>query len=238
VESAATAPAAASDDLLLTDEPAVATPVVTAAATAPTLALADAEQRVSHGGWYRRDETYTLYYRPGVHDDPFLTAWFDTSVREKSPTAAAIFTQLSAPGAPGLCLKCHVVDQVAGVSHVNWRTRQPQPEKHEFTKFKHSAHFSLVGDQGCMTCHIMNGDSTYPKHFEANRDPTDFDSNFVPMTRQSCVVCHRPGEAGMDCLLCHNFHTGEWRAPKVRASGFHPESVRTSDPAVKAPPQK
>jgi hypothetical protein len=42
----------------------------------------------------------------------------------------------------------------------------------------------------------------------------------------------------MDCLLCHNFHTGEWRAPKVRASGFHPESVRTSDPAGKAPPQK
>jgi hypothetical protein len=231
--SAASAPAAAGDDLLLTDEPAAAAPTATSpAATPPSLALADAEQRVSHGGWYRRDETYTLYYRPGGHADPFLTAWLDTSVREESSTARAIFTQLSAPGATGLCLKCHVVDQTPGGSHVNWRARQPQPEKHEFTKFKHAAHFSLVGDQGCMTCHILNGDSTYPKHFGANRDPADFHSNFVPITRESCAACHRPGEAGMDCLLCHNYHTGEWRAPKVRASGFHPESVRNAEPAA------
>lgn len=234
--ASAPAPAAASDDLLLTDEPEEAKPAPASPAVKPaTLALADAEQRVSHGGWYRRDETYTLYYRPGGHADPFLTAWFDTSVRDNSPTAAALFTQISAPGATGLCLKCHVVDQTIVGSHVNWRTRQPQPEKHEFTKFKHSAHFSLVGDQGCMTCHIMDGESTYPKHFGENRNPAIFHSNFVPITRESCASCHRTGEAGMDCLLCHNYHTGEWRAPKVRASGFHPESVRHSAPTLTAP---
>ena len=201
--------------------------------TPPTLALADAEQRVSHGGWYRRDETYTLHYRPGGHSDPFLMAWLDTTVRDESPTSTAIFAQLSAPDATGLCLKCHTVDQTPHGSRMNWRTRQPQPEKHEFTKFKHAAHFSLVGDQGCMTCHIMDGASTYPKHFGTNRDPAVFDSNFVPISRESCASCHRPGEAGMDCLLCHNYHTGEWRAPNVRASGFHAESVRKGEPAGK-----
>ncbi|MEJ1973433.1 MAG: hypothetical protein WDM96_13510 [Lacunisphaera sp.] len=102
VQPAKPAPAAgaASDDLLSDDAPA-ATPVTTKAALAPTLALADAEQRVSRGGWYRRDETYTLYYRPGGHADAFLTAWLDTTVRDASPTSTAIFAQLSAPGPPG-----------------------------------------------------------------------------------------------------------------------------------------
>jgi len=233
----AKAPAsAASDDLLLTDEPAPsATATEAKPATPPTLALADAEQRVSTGGWYRRDETYTLYYRPGGHSDPFLTAWLDTTVRDTAPTATAIFAQLSAPDAIGLCLKCHTVDETPHGTRVNWRTRQPQPEKHEFTKFKHSAHFSLVGDQGCMTCHIMDGESQYPKAFGANRNPAIFHGNFVPITKDSCASCHRPGEAGMDCLLCHNYHTGEWRAPKVRAAGFHAESVRKAEPP--APPQ-
>jgi hypothetical protein len=81
----------------------------------------------------------------------------------------------------------------------------------------------------------MDGESTYPKHFGENRNPAIFHSNFVPITRESCASCHRVGEAGMDCLLCHNYHTGEWRAPKVRSSGFHPESVRHNEPALTAP---
>ena len=235
----APAAGAASDDLLLTEEPAPAASAASAvpAAAPATLVLADAEQRVSRGGWYRRDETYTLYYRPSGHADAFLTAWLDTTVRDDTPTATAIFAQLSAPSATGLCLKCHTVDDTPHGARVNWRTRQPRPEQHEFTKFKHAAHFSLVGSQGCMTCHIMDGEGKYPKSFGANRDPAVFSSNFVPITRDSCATCHRQGEAGTDCLLCHNYHTGEWRAPNVRASGFHPESVRTSDPAAKLPPK-
>jgi len=231
------AAAAASDDLLLTDDPAPAASATKEAVKPATLEVADAEDRVSRGGWYRRDETYTLYYRPGGHADAFLTAWLDTTVRDATPTATAIFAQLSARDATGLCLKCHTVDDTPHGARVNWRTRQPQPEQHEFTKFKHAAHFSLVGDQGCMTCHIMDGEPNYPKSFGANRDPAVFHSNFVPITRDSCAACHRPGEAGMDCLLCHNYHTGEWRAPNVRASGFHPESVRKAEPAVHTPPK-
>ena len=236
VTPAAVAPAAAkaSDDLLTDDAPATA-PAASVAATPATLTLADPEQRVSRGGWYRRDETYTLYYRPGGHADAFLTAWLDTTVRDTSPTATAIFAQLSAPGATGLCLKCHSVDQTPRGPLVNWRTRQSQPEQHDFTKFKHSAHFSLVGDQGCMTCHVLNGASRYASAFGPNRDPAVFDSNFVPITRLACATCHRAGEAGTDCLLCHNYHTGEWRAPKVRASGFHPDAVRNDKPAPLPP---
>ncbi len=227
-------PAAASDDLL-SDDPPAAAPAAKAVVTPATLVLADAEQRVSRGGWYRRDETYTLYYRPAGHADAFLTAWLDTTVRDPAPTATAIFEQLSAPGASGLCLKCHTVDQTAAGPIVNWRTRQSQPEKHEFTKFKHEAHFSLVGDQGCMTCHVLDARSKYESAFGLNRDPAVFHSNFVPITRQACATCHRTGEAGTDCLLCHNYHTGEWRAPKVRASGFHREAVRNGEPAAPPP---
>jgi hypothetical protein len=234
---AAVSPEAKSDDddLLLTDEPDPIGPVKKIEAGPLTLELADAEQRVSRGGWYRRDETYTLYYRPGGHADSFLKAWLDTTVRDPAPTATAIFAQLSAPSATGLCLRCHTVDDTPRGSVVNWIPRQPRPEQHEFTKFRHAAHFSLVGDQGCMTCHVMDGTpGAYAKSFGANRDPAVYRSNWVPITRNACTTCHRPGEAGMDCLLCHNYHTGEWLAPNVRASGFHLESVRTPPP----PPPK
>ncbi|MEJ1973434.1 MAG: hypothetical protein WDM96_13515 [Lacunisphaera sp.] len=128
-------------------------------------------------------------------------------------------------------MKCHTVDQTPRGTIVNWRTRQSQPERHDFTKFKHEAHFSLVGDQGCMTCHVLDAASKYPSSFIANRDPAVFHSNFVPITRQACATCHRTGEAGTDCLLCHNYHTGDWRAPEVRAAGFHREAVRNGEPA-------
>ena len=82
----------------------------------------DAEARVAEGGWYRRDETYTLYYRPSGHADEFLTAWLETSASDNLPAAQAIFTQLSAPQAPGACMKCHTVDRVGNTSLVNWLT--------------------------------------------------------------------------------------------------------------------
>ena len=219
---AATAPAAAGgDDLLADDTPAAAPAVHAEVATPQTITFAQPEERVALGGWYRRDETYTLYYRPGGHGDQFLTAWLDATVSGKTPAAGAIFAQLSDNAAPGLCLKCHTVDEQATGAIVNWRTRHTPPEHHDFTKFKHEAHFSLVGDQGCMTCHVLTPKNEYAGSFGANRNPAVFHSNFVPMTKESCVTCHRPGVAGTDCLHCHDYHTGEWLAPKMRSTAVH-----------------
>lgn len=208
-------PAPASDDLLAAD-PA---PTSKAAATAGfALEYDDAEARVAEGGWYRRDENYTLYYRPGGHADEFLTAWLETSARSEGPAAQAIFAQLASPKAPGLCMKCHTVDGTGTASVVNWHTSRPEPHRRPFTTFKHAPHFSLMGVQGCMTCHVMDAKSDYARGFGENRDPAIFNSSFAPLTKDSCVSCHQPALAGSSCLQCHNYHTGELAGLHLRAT--------------------
>jgi len=174
-----------------------------------TLPLDDAESRVANGGWYRRDDTLTLHYRPGGHEDAFLGAWLDGTAGQAAPTARKIFSQLAENNAPGACLKCHSVDQAATRMVVNWRTSRPEIGARGFTRFQHSAHFSLMGDQGCMTCHTFAVGADYAGSFGANRDPAVFRSNFAPITKASCASCHQPAKSGESCQQCHNYHTGE-----------------------------
>lgn len=191
-----------------------------ATVTAPTIApleYDDAEVRVSQGGWYRRDEAYTVNYRPRGHSDEFLTAWLETSVHEDGPAAQAIFAQLSATGAPGLCLKCHSVDNRGAAAMINWETSRPEPHQRPFTTFKHAPHFSLMGVEGCATCHVLDPKAEYAKNFGANRDPLVFRSSFAPLTKDSCTACHQPQLAGSSCLQCHNYHTGELTGLHLRA---------------------
>ncbi len=191
---------------------------------APSLNYDSAEARVADGGWYRRDESYTVFYRPKGHADEFLSAWLGASARSEEPAAQAIFAQLSAPGAPGLCVKCHTVDGKGPATVVNWRTSRPEPHRRPFTTFKHEPHFSLMGVQGCSTCHVMDPKAKYGDAFGANRDPAVFHSNFAPLTKDSCVACHQPQLAGSSCLQCHNYHTGELAGLHLRAMVKKPSS--------------
>jgi len=233
---AAATPAANSDDLLADPAPASAvTPAAAAPVGIPVLEYDDAEARVQEGGWYRRDENYTLYYRPSGHADEFLTAWLETSADEAMPAGKAIFAQLSAPQAPGACMKCHTVDRVGGVTRVNWLTSRPEPHQRPFTAFKHEPHFSLMGVQGCSTCHVLDPKADYAGGFGANRDITRFHSNFAPLTKGSCVACHQPALAGASCQQCHNYHTGELKGLHLRAAGLNiPTAV--APPAIRASP--
>ena len=214
----------AADDLLAdnptvpaaTAKPAAATPAV---APAP-MEMDDAEMRVAEGGWYRRDETYALYYRPGGHADAFLTAWLDATSGDASPAGRAIFAQLADDQAPGLCMKCHSVDAVKGQLFVNWQAALPQAGHKEFTTFKHAAHFSLMGDQGCKTCHVLDQNAAYATAFGANHNPAVFHSNFAPLTKAACATCHQPGGAGSACQQCHNYHTGDLQTLHMRAADF------------------
>jgi hypothetical protein len=223
------AKSAASDDLLTDDLPAPAPAAVPSVNPPAGMKLADAELRVAEGGWYRRDETYTLYYRPGGHADRFLPAWLDATAGDASPAARAIFNQLSDEQAPGVCMKCHTVDQTKTATIVNWRASRLQPNQHEFTTFKHAAHFSLMGDQGCVTCHVFDAKAAYAASFGTNHDPAVFHSNFAPIAKKTCTACHQPGIAGASCLECHNYHTGEAKMLRVRAADFH--GVATGPPA-------
>jgi len=217
------APAAPADNQdLLTAEPpaapAAATPPVSAAPL--TIEYDDAEARVVEGGWYRRDATYALYYRPSGHADEFLTAWLETSANDTLPAAQAIYTELASPRAPGTCMKCHTADRTGKTTHINWLTGRPQPHQHPFTTFRHAPHFSLMGVQGCVTCHVFDAKSDYAGSFGANRDSTVFHSNFAPIAKDSCVACHQPTKAGASCQQCHNYHTGELSRLQLKTAEF------------------
>ena len=201
---------------------AAATPAPQPAATpAPDLS---AEDWAATGGWYRPEGGFTLFYRPEGHADPFLTAWAEASAGSAegaSPSASAagvVFRSLSDPQAPGLCMKCHTVDDDRGKLVINWTAARPAPDDHPFTRFNHSAHFSVLTQTGCQTCHALDPQSGYAKYFTAaasgdlGQPPSTFESNFVPLTKALCVQCHTPRLAGAGCLECHGYHTGAFAA--------------------------
>jgi nitrate/TMAO reductase-like tetraheme cytochrome c subunit len=86
--------------------------------------------------------------------------------------------------------------------------------------FRHAAHFSLMGEQGCSTCHTLDTKADYARHFGANRDPAVFRSNFAPMAKNTCAACHQPQKAGESCLQCHNYHTGDVQNLHAKAAEF------------------
>jgi hypothetical protein len=231
-------PPASGDDSLLTGGPAPATPAPKASAgddsllgnggppsvpaapppAPPAEAMPNEEDWVAAGGWYRPEGSYTLLYRPVGHADPFFTAWLTVSVAQidapqSAEAAKPVFQALSDPQAPGLCMKCHTVDRESGTLAVNWTAERPVPNFHPFTKFNHSAHFSLLTDTGCQACHRLNPQATYARYFTAtdgsvSQSAVPFQSNFAPLPKAVCAQCHAPQVASDSCLECHNYHVG------------------------------
>ena len=181
------------------------------------------EDWAAAGGWYQDDDTFALRYRPVGHADIFIHSWLDvTSPLTVSRTseegnnkvepgwATDIFEELANAKGPGVCIKCHSIDQSdnANVS-INWRGARPDPNQHSFTKYSHESHFSLLDEKGCVTCHIVNKESDFSVGFE-DRDPTTFASNFKPLEQAVCANCHQAKKATDSCLTCHNYHVGEF----------------------------
>ena len=169
-----------------------------------------AEVRMAGGGWYRED--YALRYRPAGHADGFLRAWLEVSGQAQgvpgAAAARALFAKLAARRAPGLCTKCHSVDGAAdGTLSVNWRGARVDPLLHDFTRFAHTPHFSLLDDRGCQTCHRLDTRADYASSFEDYRSDT-FVSNFGIASREVCAGCHVESLAGDTCTTCHNYHVG------------------------------
>ena len=194
----------------------------TPAATEPSAPppTVSAEDWMRAGGWYRPPDSYTLFYRPSGHADAFIKAWITVSAQlTRGPdqeSARAVFGSLSDPHTPGVCMKCHTVDDTREAVAINWQPAHPEPHMHSFTNFNHAAHFSILGDKGCQKCHIFNPQADYAKYFDgdlrsqADRDPTRFQSSFNSLSKQVCLQCHKPQIAGDSCLLCHQYHTGSF----------------------------
>lgn len=192
------------------------------------------------GGWYRSDADYTLNYRVSRHADEFLTAWLNATVAVTSSSNAAaqrIFKELADPKAPGFCAKCHSADtQPAPL--VNWIAARPEPFEHRFTRFSHSAHFGMLDDTGCFTCHPLKNKEAaaeYAASFGPGKgNPSIFHSSFAAVEKNLCASCHVEKRAGDSCLVCHNYHVGnfigtltprqaqmqKFRAPAPAATGI------------------
>jgi hypothetical protein len=140
--------------------------------------------------------------------------------------ARAVFKELSAPGAAGLCSKCHSIEENP-VKQINWMSFQPDPIEHGFNRFSHSAHLSLLDTSGCQTCHPMNGTVSPGKAALASasatspRDASSFHSSFMTIDKRTCATCHRPNQVRDDCLVCHNYHIGRFE-PLVANSKMVP----------------
>ena len=176
--------------------------------------------------WYADDVQFTLSFRPKGHAGDFMRTWLDRSAEAPASDSPAplraVFVSLSDPFGPGRCTKCHSVDRAGEGFKVNWLTSREMLDERPFTKFAHVPHFSLLGDRGCRTCHVLNEQGDVSRGFVAadhslNTDPKLFESSFKSMGKATCATCHIQKAAGDSCLTCHNYHIGH--LPPAMPSG-------------------
>ena len=195
-------------------------------AAASTIAAASGEDWNSSGGWYRDD--FILRYRPTGHADGFIRAWLDLTASSggRMQEGGQLFEDLIDSKAPGLCSKCHSVDQQAdGALKVNWRGYKPAEGTKLSVHFSHAAHFSLLDERGCSTCHDRNAKADYAAGFK-DRDPATFTANFKPLPRAVCAECHTAAKAGDKCLTCHNYHLGVYKPVIPHTEGMLRKDIK------------
>jgi len=176
----------------------------------PQSRYVDHEQWAATGGWYW--ENLALTYRPTGHADAFLTSWIEIAGSVQTDVATRVATVLTGDTAVGSCSKCHSTDALeSGSYRVNWHGRKTDLALKSFTHFSHQTHADLMSENGCLTCHQTNPDVNYAAAFEG-MDANQFESNFVPINQATCASCHQSPMAGDNCLLCHNYHVGEFPA--------------------------
>ena len=218
---------------------------------APEAAFMDAdemEERLSldpkplGGRWIRSDTDLTLYYRPGHHGDPFMKLWLElmagSGVRGASNQVVELEQSLSGNSqqvAPGRCMKCHTAEPAATSRAVNWRGARPDPVEHRFSRFSHVAHFSLLDESGCVSCHRLNFGTEEARYLDSfsyhGGDSSDRHvSNFKAIEKATCAACHTSTRAGESCLNCHNYHVGQFESTRVTEPPLSAIGARESNP--------
>jgi hypothetical protein len=200
----------------------------------PKVTLIEAEEWVSSGGWYRPDAEFILYYRPGGHADPFIKAWIDAAGHLADENGKAVLKTIAAPKSPGLCIKCHSVDETPeGKLITQWEPARFDPRKHEATKFNHTAHFSLLSEHGCQTCHVLAPQNDYRASYAETTPVGTYHSNFQALAKATCASCHQSEIAGESCQLCHNYHQG-----LISTGKLHNASTQIELPPAIVPSKK
>lgn len=197
----------------------------------------DMEKRLSAdpaplgNGWTRSDANLTLGYRPAGHSDNFMKLWLslsrEASTGDASDTAKRLFANLAGNRekvAAGRCMKCHASGAPTD-EPVHWRAKRPDPHRRESTRFSHSAHFSLLDEKNCITCHRLNFSASSDDYLAAfdyhSPDETkDAVCNFRAIDKATCANCHTKEQAGENCLTCHNYHVGAFETPWPKGALF------------------
>ncbi len=172
------------------------------------------------GGWY--GDLVELKYRPLDHGDAVARAWLEFSVESVHEAGEDDLVEyatmmrdsvLSRSDGVGACTKCHAVSGNAdGALELEWRYRPS--EARPYTSYSHGTHLTLLDpegvnlmdpDSGCRVCHKINEAAQFAESF-GQSDPHHFESNFYPISQESCAQCHNEGQVRQDCQLCHVYH--------------------------------
>ncbi len=173
------------------------------------------------GGWYR--DGSSIRYRPTDHADLFFKTWLDVSAAQYNTLDHSLFESLSADKSVGNCTKCHTIqtyvggqavhqvddDQVQATTYqMHWMSFKPSDIKVDFSRFSHVSHFSLMTDEGCSSCHVVNTQSEADSGIDSQTNGINDVSlsGFLNMQRSTCTQCHQKGRAPDNCLTCHNYH--------------------------------
>ena len=181
----------------------------TASASQEDINAIAAEDWAESGGWYR--DGSNIRYRPTDHADPFLKAWLEVSYDHPGQLTTDIYTSLTKENSVGNCMKCHRTSVVnvdhsdINVTRSRWQGFKPADNTIDFNRFSHVSHFSLMTDDGCSSCHLLNLEGTVEETNSKN-EMDDFESHFLSMNRDTCTQCHQEGRAPSGCLTCHNYH--------------------------------
>jgi len=171
--------------------------------------IVDSADWVGTGGWFI--EGYSLNYRLTGHGDRFVRAWtiLAANAAKSSESMAQVADAVISVKAPGGCVSCHSIDHGvdSGDSVINWKSYKADPHETPFTEFVHSKHFSLIGDKGCSTCHVLDSEADYKGSF-ADFDSSSYTSNFAPLEPATCASCHNSSKVVSTCTDCHNYHVG------------------------------
>lgn len=159
-----------------------------------------------------------LYYRVHGHADPVAKAWLDLAARQviaskdgpSRRTALQTLAAMASDDGGTACGKCHAVGQVNELGQLPWQYRGPT--RRPLSRYAHAPHINLLGPaRSCGNCHLIDSEADYGEFFDALAvaDPTletPYQSNFHPITLDTCSTCHNDTGVGDSCSLCHNYH--------------------------------
>lgn len=175
----------------------------------------NADKMIPAGGWYRDDLRLSVRYRGGGHEDPVLKSMIE--MISQLPSGDPARQRLLNTRAVASCVACHpgalskgAATSASPTSGGGWKSRPLIGRRSEFTKFSHSPHLNVAQLADCSHCHALDTHSgSRQQDLGAKISLTSGivpHSDFAPLRRQACAVCHTPHAAGEACTTCHRYH--------------------------------